>query len=366
MTRGDLNRRGKTARRRHAKSLGVLNRLSVSLAWTLCAAFAVSLIAGCGDARDEDGGPTPVDRGIVFSSARDGDFEIYVMDSDGNNVRQLTINETEGVVEADDGSPSWSPDRRHIVFLSTRDHEGDGLASEEVYVMSADGSGQARLTDDEAGEAGPSWAPDGETLLFARISTDAQAAQAPRFELVRMKPDGTDAETLFEPDLYLVASAAWSPDGSRLAFTGCQIETRQLDCEIWAADADGEGAKKLTDAAGGSGSPAWSPNGEEIAFSSDRDMNGDCFFHDCTGWNGEIYVMNSDGSDQRRITDDPGDDGSPTWSPDGKRIAFSALRDVQGGVDDPNENYEIYVMDADGDNVVRLTKNTRWDWAPDW
>src|SRR6266508_4827005 len=64
---------------------------------------------------------------------------------------------SEGENEADDGSPSWSPDGRRIAFTSTRDHEGDGFDSEELYVMGADGDRQTRLTENESGEGGPSW-----------------------------------------------------------------------------------------------------------------------------------------------------------------------------------------------------------------
>jgi TolB protein len=83
----------------------------------------------------------PTDGGILFSSKRDGDFEIYLIDPDGSDVRQLTRNESQGENEADDGSPSWSPDGRRIAFTSTSDHEGDGFDSEELYVMEADGAG---------------------------------------------------------------------------------------------------------------------------------------------------------------------------------------------------------------------------------
>jgi Tol biopolymer transport system component len=76
--------------------------------------------------------------------------------------------------------------------------------------------------------------------------------------------------------------------------------------------------------------------------------------------------MDADGLEQTRLTNDPGDDGSPTWSSDGTRIAFSALRNVEGAVDEPSEKYEIYVMDADRENVVQVTRNTTWDWQLDW
>jgi TolB protein len=334
------------------------------------AAATLVLVAGCGrgSANAPSESAARADHGILFSSKRDGDFEIYLMDAEGGNVRQLTKNEADGANEADDGSPSWSPDGQRIAFTSTRDHEGDGFDSEELYVMAADSSGQTRLTENESGEGGPSWSPDGEWLLFARRAVEQPGTEeeALKFRLELMRRDGSETKTMFEPDALLVTGAAWSPDGKEVAFTGCEIVERQLDCEVWVANADGSEAKKLTDGPGRSAGPAWSPDGRRIAFTSDRDMNGDCFFHDCTGWNGEIYVMNADGSDPKRLTDDPGDDTSPTWSPDGTQIAFASLRNVEGGVDDPSENYEIFVIDADGSELAQLTNNTSWDWQPDW
>jgi Tol biopolymer transport system component len=355
-------------RRRAAEYGGVLLAAAGILATCLAAATLVLFTACDGGTPEAPLTSAATDRGILFSSKRDGDFEIYLMNADGGDVRQLTRNVSEGENEADDGSPARSPDGRRIAFTSTRDHDGDGFDSQELYVMAPDGSEQTRLTEDESGVSGPSWSPDGERLLFARRAVEQPATEeeALKFTLELMRPDGSETKTLFEPAALLVTGAAWSPDGKELAFTGCEIVERQLDCEVWMANADGSDAKKVTDGTGRSASPAWSPDGGRIAFASDRDMNGECFFHDCTGWNGEIYVMNADGSDPKRLTDDPGDDTSPTWSPDGTRIAFAALRNVEGGVDDPSENYEIYVIDADGSDLVQLTKNTSWDWQPDW
>jgi Tol biopolymer transport system component len=314
-------------------------------------------IAACGG--DRASGDS-MDGQIAFASSRDGDFEIYTMNPDGSDVRQLTRNQGGGAREADDQAPVWSADGRCIAFASTRDHTGDGSDNFEIYVMEADGSAQTRLTENETLEGNPVWSPDGASILFARRIEPGEDG----FELALMSDDGTGAESLFEIDGY--GAGAFSPDGSQVAFTRCRDQEGTLDCEIWVAGADGSDRRPLVDSRGRDGDAVWSPDGTRIAFTSDRDRNGQCFFHDCWGHNGEIYVMNADGSEQRRLTDDPGDDQFPTWSPDGSRIAFAGLRDVEGGVDTPEENYEIYVMGDDGSDVVQLTDNTTWDWHPDW
>jgi Tol biopolymer transport system component len=115
---------------------------------------ALTLSTGCGAGSDTGPGALVSDRPIVFASARDGDFEIYVMDGDGDNVRQLTETDAEGVTEAREGAPKWSPDGSRIVFTSTRDHEGGGIGSHEIYFMEADGSAETRLTVNESAEVG--------------------------------------------------------------------------------------------------------------------------------------------------------------------------------------------------------------------
>ncbi|MHB0875015.1 MAG: protein kinase domain-containing protein, partial [Anaerolineae bacterium] len=141
--------------------------------------------------------------------------------------------------------------------------------------------------------------------------------------------DGSGARALTDdepPDRWPV----WSPDGTRLAFAS----NRQVDppgIAVYVMNADGSG---LTLVATGT-EPAWSPDGTRLVYQASRDDNTD------------IYVANIDGSGEVRLTDDPAVDSSPDWSPDGTRIAFESDRDG---------NAEIYVMNVDGSDVTNLTQ----------
>lgn len=124
----------------------------------------------------------------------------------------------------------------------------------------------------------------------------------------------------------------------RIAF----VSERDGNQEIYVMDVQGGDVRRLTHHPQKDWAPAWSPDGTRIAFVSERDGNR------------EIYVIDADGSNLQRLTTLPGADGSPTWSPDGKKIAFN------------RGNYYIYVMNADGSKPQRLTPDGRIDWFPSW
>ena len=290
---------------------------------------------------------------IAFTSNRDGHVhvilrvpvsEIYVMDADGGNPQRLTEN------RHIDSQPSWSPDGKQIVFVSDRDgHVRNGIPTYEIYVMDADGGNPQRLTENPDRDSQPSWSPDGKRIVFAS-DRDRERGDH-NYEIYVMDADGGNPQNLTnnpEED----RDPSWSPDGKRIVFMsrreGHFIGLHGITSEIYVMDADGGNEQRLTENRKNDSQPSWSPDGKRIAFYSDR--KGDLE-------NTEIYVMDADGGNEQRLTENRVDDGIPSWSPDSQRIAFYSVRDG---------NAEIYVMDADGRNPQNLTNHPHGDANPAW
>jgi TolB protein len=259
---------------------------------------------------------------IAFTSHRDGQPEVYVMNADGSAQKRLT-NAT-----ANEG-PAFSSDGTKIAFESQRD------GNREIYVMNADGSGQTRLTNNPAIDRTPAFSPDGTKVAFESFR-DFDS------EIYVMNADGSGQVNLTNNAANDVGPV-FSPDGSKIAFAS----NRDGNFQIYVMNANGSGQTNLSNNAAFDVEPAWSPDGAKIAFTSGRDGNQ------------EIYVMNADGSGQTRLTNNPAADRSPALSPDGTKIAFESLRDGP-------TNAEIYVMNADGSGQTNLTNNAAGDFEPDW
>jgi Tol biopolymer transport system component len=139
-------------------------------------------------------------------------------------------------------------------------------------------------------------------------------------------------------------SPAWSPDAQRIAF----YSERDGNAEIYVMNADGSNERRLTNTTADEGYPSWSPDGTTITFDTDRDGNF------------EIYAMGADGTNPRRLTNDPATDVSASWSPDGTRIAFMSNRDGMR----PGE-FDVYIMPVTGSgrDAVRVT-TTGTSWFP--
>ena len=195
---------------------------------------------------------------------------------------------------------------------------------------------------DEPENDSPDWSPDGRQIAFRSGPYGAD-------HIAVMNADGSDRRALTPPTG--TSFPAWSPDGLKLAFARTEIGKR----DIYVMNADGSDARAITQSAGRAqqlGGVAWSPDGTRILFD--------------TRWGGDwdLWVVNADGSGQRQLTRVGADTARAAWSPDGKRIAFHSTRDKPTG--SQIMDYEIYVMDADGSNIRRLTFNKAFDAHPDW
>ena len=231
---------------------------------------------------------SPDSRKLAITSQRDGNFEIYVMNTDGTGQTNITNN------EAVDGLPSWSPDGSKIAFISKR---GDGKFA--IYVMDNNGSGVTKLTDAANIETrdGLLWSPDGDKIAFV-------VRDSINMGIWVMNADGTGlAEIITLPRSGHLLCPAWSPGGSKIAFSATIEPSGYGQTDIYVMDTDGTNTTKLTDSTGYDDQPTWSMYGSKIAFISDRDGNS------------EIYVMNANGSDQTNISNSPGDEHYPVWSP---------------------------------------------------
>ena len=296
-----------------------MTKLNLLAASSLAVSLALAL-AACG--RSGDSIPD-----LLLVSARDGDYATYVLNADGSAQKRLTENpahrSSNGVffqVEAD-----WSPDGRRIAFASRRH------GSFDIYVMNADGTGTRRLTATSDDDDNPTWSPDGRRLAFNRAG-----------DIYVMRADGTGVRRV-TVDVDPQTDPAWSPDGTWIAYVRGSQGTVGVDLrELWLVQPDGKRNHALTTMGVSSYSPAWSPDSTRIAFATDVDGN-----------QFDIDTIGVNGSGRQRVTASAEDTFEPTWSRDGKTIAYS-------------EEGAIYVTDAAGAATRRITDETNNDSSPAW
>jgi hypothetical protein len=271
--------------------------------------------------------PTPVPgagaQPIAFvkqGSSPNSGSDIFLGNVDGTNVVDLID------AAGDDTSPAWSPDGSRLAYVCLRQPDGSIAPPERICVRNADGTGLVVLSTTLSADLSPTWTHDGSQI--------ACVSSAPGYQsfIVFINVDGSGRFGLVSitgvdnPDL--------SPDDRSIAYN--QVNS------IWVYNRFTQTALRLTNA-GSDWRPRFSPDGARIVFQSSRDGNA------------EIYLMNSNGTGQTRLTNNPAFDSNPVWSPDGTKILFTSTRD------DPMKP-ALYLMNADGSNQQRVTNGSNGVW----
>lgn len=267
------------------------------------------------DPQDDYPDISPDGRRIVFQSNRTGSWQLWLMNRDGTGLRRLTAS------GANDRTPVWSPDGTRILFSSDREREGAASTTRDIYVMrlgdaDAGDRNAVRLTRSPGQDIHPRWAPGGQAILFNRLTGEGRDASA---EIMILDADGWNLRRVPLPR-GLNTYASLTPDGARLIHRGTTRETRDgretENSDIVSSTPDGSDRRRLTDDPAFDGWPVISPDGRTIAFASRRE--GDRF---------HLYLMPVGGGAPRRITWGNYHYTQPAWSPDGRALA--AYRWVQ-------------------------------------
>jgi Tol biopolymer transport system component len=273
---------------------------------------------------------SPDGKSIAFERQRpvsdvDVVSEIVVMDADGGRPRVL----------ARGGDPSWSPDGRKLTFE----------LNANCYVINADGRGKLRLVSRTArSSCVTTWAPDSSRIAY-RLDCAAFVINA----------DGSGRRRLTDPPEGLCDRAlTWSPDGTKIAFEREHRRDTADIRDIHVVTLDAGEVKKLTDFCGllrcdSEFDLAWSPDSAKIAFVRVKEDQDETIESD-------VYVVNADGSERRRLPSAADENLEPTWSPDGRSIAFTCAL----------PRLEICVINWDGSGFRRLTATGGDAWGLEW
>jgi hypothetical protein len=301
-----------------------------SLALVALAAL-VGACSGAGDSEpNESAGPAVLDVTIVDS----GERRLQVFRMSGGVLSPLK----EGGLG-----------QRRVFSRAGSEPDRQGIIWEEIYLIEPDGT-RMRLTNDRRADLAPQLLRDGRVAFLS--CTHPEDGTSPACALVAIDPERRERAVLLD-DLGIVFDGELSRDERRYLFT--RLDDSARPAGLFARALDGGGERRQADGYGGT----WSPAGRRIAFVSDRDENGRCLFHDCTGFAGEIYVADADGGGEERLTDNPQTDSSPEWSGDGEWIVFARIPEEE-------DDWDLHAVRADGKCERQLTDTPRWEVGAAW
>jgi dipeptidyl aminopeptidase/acylaminoacyl peptidase len=234
------------------------------------------------------------------------------------------------------GSASVTP--ATSVLAELRGHRLAFMVGPVLFTARADGSERRSIARVPGAYAAPSWSADADAFV---IRTERRGKDG-RIEgiVVRVGADGSTVDLSRRTGSIADAMVAWAPGGRRIAF----ISTREGDTlpQLYSMDVEGREVRRVRRTPFEAQYPAWSPDGERIAFTG---VTGGSDF--------DLYVVDADGTDLRRLTSSPSPENWPTWAPDSERLAYS--------IED-----EIWLIEDDGSNARRLTPSEVSAGEPNW
>lgn len=254
--------------------------------------------------------------------------QICIMNADGTGFLRLTTDDSKQHFY-----PSLAPDGKSVLysaFLETDNYE--------IYELELDDGSVNRLTNVYGVETAPEFSPDGKFLTYAKSN-----AATGNFQIIIANRNGSNAGNISRVFGW---DPTWSPDGKKMLFAS---DSRGL-VQLYTVNLDGKNQTAITNLPAIRGRSDWSADGNYIVTYSGP------------AWNRELFIMNSEGTNSHQLTPDGGNSQGPSFSPDGKWVAFTAYFDNYGD----DHGCEIYVIRIDGTDLRRLTRNDYCDYQPRW
>ena len=265
----------------------------------------------------------------------------------------------------------FSYDASRLIFQATRPGVN---ACDQIFTMDADGSNVRMVSSGKGRTTCAYFFPSGDRIIYSSTHETAPECPAPPdmrqgyvwalypYNIYSARDDGSDVRLLAGSDGY-DAEATISPDGRSIVFTS----TRDGDLDIYVMDADGANVRRLTDEPGYDGGAFFSWDGTKIIYRASRPQTDEelADYRRLLAQNLvrpsrlDIYIMNADGTDKRRLTDNGAANFAPFMHPDGRRVIFSSNMDDPAG-----RNFDLYLVNVDGSGLERVTTDPDFDGFP--
>jgi Tol biopolymer transport system component len=262
---------------------------------------------------------------VAFTTYDNNFNYLYIIDINGQNQRLLSKGKQFC------GSPAWSPDDNMIAFVK---NDNNGAGTYDIYLIKADGSNETRLTN-QNDNFSPRYFSDNNSIIFSSSNNSGSG-------IYKMNIDGSNKK-LLTPQGKSFGDPKISPNGIMISVTSNDWNGSQ----IFVMNSNGSNLKQITSTVSskyfdtgfprdGNGNPVWSPNSDKLAYVSYENGSPD------------IFIINSNGTGNKKLTDTPLRDENPVWTKDGNYILFSSNRN-------PNVASQIYIMRTEGQLQTPLT-----------